>query len=137
MHVSAPGRDIAARFYDEVLNGRDLELIDALVAPDFVEHGTPPMEGRDAFREFVAGLLQALPDFRFDVDDWIVEGDRVVARCSATGTHHGEFLGFAPTGNRVTWTAIHIWRIVDGRLAERWSEADVLGIVEQLKPTDP
>lgn len=129
-------RDIVATFYDEVLNGKQLERFDALVAPDFVEHGTPPMEGREAFRAFVAGLLAALPDFRFEVDDWIIEGDRVVARCSAAGTHLGELLGFAPTGNRATWTAIHIWRIVDGRLAERWSEADLLGIVEQLKAPD-
>ncbi len=59
-----------------------------------------------------------------------------MARCSAAGTHRGELFGFAPTGNRVTWTAIHIWRIVDGRLAERWSEADLLGIVGQLKAPD-
>lgn len=129
-------RDIVARFYEEVLNAKHLDRIDALVAPKFVEHGTPQMEGRDAFRAFVASLLEALPDFRFEVHDWIVEGDRVVARCSAGGTHDGELFGFAPTGNRVTWTAIHIWRVVHGQLAERWSQADMLGIVEQLKEPD-
>jgi len=122
-----------ARFYDDVLNQKRLDRIDELVSPDFVEHGSPPIEGREGFRAFVRGLLEALPDFHFAVDDWLVDGDRVAARCSATGTHQGELFGFAPTGKRVSWTAIHIWRVVDGQLAERWSEADLLGIVEQLK----
>jgi predicted ester cyclase len=129
-------RDLVARFYDEVLNQQRLEILDELLAPDFVEHGTPPIEGLDGFRSFVSGLLEALPDFRFTVHDWILQGDRVVARCAAAGTHRGELFGFAPTGKPVTWTAIHIWRVADGRLAERWSEADVLGIVEQLKGAD-
>jgi steroid delta-isomerase-like uncharacterized protein len=134
--VEGPAQNLVTRFYDEVLNEKHVERIDELLAPDFVEHGTPPLEGRDAFRAFVEGLVSALPDFRFQVNDWIVEGDRVVARCSATGTHRGVLFGFAPTGKRVSWTAIHIWRVTDGRLAERWSEADRLGIVEQVKPAE-
>jgi predicted ester cyclase len=82
----------------------------------------------------VESLIAALPDFRFEVHDWMVDGDRIAARCSAVGTHRGELFGFAPTGRRVSWTSIHIWRVADGRLTDRWSEADLLGIVEQLKP---
>ena len=126
-------QELVSRFYEEVLNSRRLEVFDELVASDFVEHGTPPLTGREAFRSFVGGLLEAFPDFRFTVDDWIASADRVVARCSAVGTQRGEFLGFPPTGQPVRWTAIHIWRVEADRLAERWSEADVLHIVEQLK----
>lgn len=125
---------LVARFYDEVLNQGRLDLLGELIADDFVEHGTPPIPpGSDGFRSFVARVGEAFPDFHFGVDDWIVGGDRVVVRGSAAGTHQGEFLGYAPTGKRVSWTAIHIWRVADGRLAERWSEADVLDIVEQLR----
>ena len=126
-------RELVTRFYREVINGKQLDAVDVLVADDFIEHGTPPTSGREGFRAFVAGLGAAFPDVELEVDDWIVEGDRVVARCRVGGTHRGEFLGFSPTGHRVEWTAIHIWRVDGDRLAERWSEADLARIVEQLK----
>jgi predicted ester cyclase len=133
MSTAESARELVARFYDEVLNQKRLAVVDELIAGDFAEHGTPPLPpGIDGFREFVRGVIAAFPDFEFTVHDWVVEGDLVAARCSARGTHLGKFLGFAATGRQVSWTAIHIWRIVDGRLAERWSEADVLGITEQL-----
>jgi predicted ester cyclase len=134
--MEEPQRALVARFYDEVLNHKRLDVIDEVIAPDFIEHGSPPVVGRDGFRAFVSGLVEALPDFEFTVNDWIVEGDRVAARCAASGTHRGELWGFAATGRRVRWTAIHIWRIADGRLVERWSEVDLQGIVDQLKGSD-
>lgn len=127
------GRDLVARFYEEVLNQNRPEVLADLVDTDFVEHGKSPVTGLEGFRSFVRGLTEGLPDLRLTVEDWIVEGDRVVARCSVTGTHNGELLGFAPTGKPVSWTAIHIWRVANGRLVERWSEADVWGIVEQVR----
>lgn len=132
--MSDRNRAIVARFYDEVLNEGRLNLLDELLAPDFVEHGSPPIPpGIEGFRAFVTRIGSAFEDFTFTVEDWIATGDRVVARGAAAGTHRGDFLGFAATGRRVTWTAIHIWRVADGRLAERWAEADVFGIVEQLR----
>jgi steroid delta-isomerase-like uncharacterized protein len=133
MTGEAGGRQLVERFYDEVLNQQRLDLLDTLIAPDFVEHGFPPIVGAEGFRAFVSGLIEALPDLELTVDDWVVEGDRVAARIGVRGTHRGEFLGYPPTNRPIQWTAIHIWRVADGRLAERWSEADVLGIVEQLK----
>jgi len=129
----ADPRQLVARFYDEVVNDKRLEALDELVAPHFVEHGTPPISGIEAFRGFLGGLAAGFPDIRLTVDDWIVAGDQVVARCSVRGTHRGEFLGYAPTGKPVSWTSIHIWRLEGERLAERWSEADLLGITEQLQ----
>jgi steroid delta-isomerase-like uncharacterized protein len=132
--MTASGRELVARFYDEVLNQKRIEVLDALVADDFVEHGSPPLPpGIEGFRAFIGQVIDTFPDFEFLVHDWIVEGDRVVARCSAKGTHSGEFLGVPATGRQIAWTAIHVWRVADGRLAERWSEADVLGIQEQLQ----
>jgi steroid delta-isomerase-like uncharacterized protein len=131
--MRSPERDLVARFYDEVLNQQQLDVMEQLFDPDFVEHGTPPVTGLEGFRSFIRGLVEGLPDVHLTVADWIAEGDRVVARCSVTGTHHGEFLGFPPTGKPISWTSIHIWRVANGRLLERWSEADVLGIVEQVK----
>jgi steroid delta-isomerase-like uncharacterized protein len=128
--------DLVARFYDEVLNQQQLDVMEQLFDPDFVEHATPAVMGLEGFRSFIRGLAEGLPDVHLTVADWIAEGDRVVARCSVTGTHNGEFLGFPPTGKPISWTSIHIWRVANGRLVERWSEADVLGLVEQMKGTE-
>lgn len=125
---------VVARFYDEVLNQRRVELLPELLTEDFIEHGTPPVPpGIDGFAAFVGGLLEAFPDVVITVHDWVVGGDRVAARISVGGTHRGPFLGVEATGRKIGWTAIHIWRVTDGRLAERWAEADVLGILEQLR----
>ena len=131
--MSHSPRELAERFYAEIINGKRLDALEELVADDFIEHGAPPSVGRDGFRAFLTGLAGGLPDVELEVDDWIVEGDRVVARCRVAGTHHGELFGYQPTGRRVSWSAIHIWRAVDGRLAERWSQADMHGIIQQLE----
>lgn len=134
--MSEANRALVARFYDEVISGGRVEVLDELLVPDFVEHGAPPdlPPGRDGFRAFVLMLRGAFPDLRWSVEDWIVAGDRVVARGRGRGTHQGEFFGAPATGRSVAWSAIHIFRVQDGQLVERWSEADVLGLMEQLKP---
>lgn len=132
--MSESDRQLVARFYADVINAKRLDVLDELVADDFIEHGSPPTTGRDGFRAFLADLVEGLPDVELSVEDWIVEGDRVVARCLVNGTHRGELFGYAPTERRIGWSAIHIWRVVGGRLAERWSEANLFAIFEQLKP---
>lgn len=129
----ADPRAFVARFYDEVLNGKHLDVLDDLAAPDFVEHGTPPIVGIDGFRGFLESLARGLPDVQLTVHDWIVDNDRVVARCLVSGTHRGELFGYRATDKPISWTAIHIWRVHDGRLAERWSEVNMLAIIDQLR----
>jgi predicted ester cyclase len=77
-------------------------------------------------------LLTAYPDVQHTVEAVITEGDLVVTRYRATGTHTGEFQGYAPSGQPVTWTGINIYRLECGRIAEIWSEVDALGRIEQL-----
>ena len=77
-------------------------------------------------------VLSAFPDYHSTVEDQIAEGDEVVTRFSSQGTHQGEFLGIAPTGNRVRVTGIDIARVEEGKIVESWSEADMLGMMTQL-----
>lgn len=91
----------------------------------------PP--GREGFKQFVRLLRSAFPDFRWSVDDWISAGDKVVARGRGRGTHRGDLFGVPPSGRPAEWTAIHIFRVQDGRLTERWSEVDIGGLLERLK----
>jgi predicted ester cyclase len=77
-------------------------------------------------------LLRAFPDHHETIDDIVAEDDKVVARVRWTGTHQGEYLGAAPTGKQVTYTAITIYRIEGGKVVESWQEGDRIGLMQQL-----
>ncbi len=124
---------IVRRVY-EIFNAQDLDALDELAAPNFVDHNPSPgqapgLEGtKQAFRMFFA----AFPDFQITVEDMIAEGDKVVARVRVTGTHQGEFMGIPATGVQFTQTGIDIVRIANGKGVERWGEFDNLGLMQQL-----
>lgn len=121
---------------DEVANHGNLEVVDTLVDPGYVEHEVPapgdPV-GREGIKHFFAVLRQAFPDLELTVEDQMVEGDRVVARVRCRGTHRGDFLGVPATGKRVSYEAIDIVRIVDGRVIEHWGVTDTFGLLQQLQ----
>jgi predicted ester cyclase len=91
---------------------------------DFVRHGPTGTEGEvrglEGFKGLVSTYRTALPDLRVPIEDLIAEGDRVVTRWRARGTHHGELMGNAPTGNQLTVTGILIDRISSGKIEEEW-----------------
>jgi predicted ester cyclase len=122
---------IARRWHEDVISAHDLAVLDEILASDaaldsatFADNPGPPA--------VLGALLTGFPDVRHTVEAVITEGDVVVIRYRATGTHAGEFQGYAPTGKAVTWTGINIYRIECGRIAEVWSEVDALGRIEQL-----
>jgi predicted ester cyclase len=90
------------------------------------------MRGLESLKQLIIGLLRAFPDQHETIDDPVAEGDKVVARVRWTGTHQGEYLGVAPSGKQVTYTAITIYRIVGGKVVESWQEGDRLGLMQQL-----
>jgi steroid delta-isomerase-like uncharacterized protein len=122
------------RNFEELINSRDLDTALILLSPDLVDHtpavGLPP--GVEGVRAFFTMQFAAFPDSRSTSLDMIAEGDKVVHRMGTEGTHQGEFLGIPATGKRVTMTYIDIWRIADGKLAEHWVEADMMGMMQQL-----
>ena len=122
---------IARRWHEEAVNHHDLAVLDAILAPDAVLDSATFTDNPGP-RAVLGTLLTGFPDVRHTVEAVITEGDLVVIRYRATGTHAGEFQGYAPTGKSVTWTGINIYRIECGRIAEIWSEVDALGRIEQL-----
>lgn len=126
---------IARRVTDEAWNRGNLAVLDELIAHDFVRH-TPlrpdGIHGVEGFKQHVAGVRAAFPDAEFAIEDEIAEGDRVVNRWVFRGSHQGEFAGIPATGTKVAMTGIGIVRIVDGKIAEIWDEADALGLLRQL-----
>ncbi len=134
MSTEENNKALVRRFYEEIDKG-NLEIMDELVAPDYLDHNPPPFPGFAPGRE---GLKQAFRLFwkatpgSHHIEDQIAEGDKVVTRLTAYGKHEGDLPGIPRTGNDLRMTSITIHRIVNGKLVEKWSEKDVLGFLSQV-----
>ena len=127
-------KDLVYRAVD-AFNQGDWDAVDRLFAPDYVDHDRsradlPP--GPAGVKLAWAGFQVAFPDLHATIEDLVAEGQKVVVRGSIRGTHQGELMGIPPTGKPVTVTLIDVNRIEGGKLAERWAEADMLGMLQQL-----
>ena len=126
---------IVRRINDEVWSEGHLDVIDELIADDFVATvvGAPEqIRGPQGFREFVVMYRTAFPDLRITVDEQVAEGETIVTRWTATGTNEGELMGIPATGKQATTAGININRISGGKLVEGWGLFDQLGLLQQL-----
>jgi steroid delta-isomerase-like uncharacterized protein len=124
---------VVRRWY-EAFNPQNLAGVFEDCAPDFVFHGTgvwPDMDLAGA-KQLTTAFLTAFPDAHYTLENLIAEGDKVVSRWTFHGTHQGAFMGIPPTGKQVRMTGIGIDRIEDDKFVESWSNADVLGLLQQL-----
>jgi steroid delta-isomerase-like uncharacterized protein len=106
---------------------------DELYGPEWVGRfpGMPPLDA-EGHRQYSEAMINAFPDIDRTIEDLVAEGDKVVARWTARGTHTGDFQGLPPTGKVATSSGITIFRIADGRIVEEWSESDMLGLLQQV-----
>jgi len=122
------------RFYDSI-NAGDVDGFGGLLADDFVEHEETPglAPTKEGVKEFFRMYIAAFPNLRFDVEDVLASGDKVVARVRVSGTHEGEFMGMPATGKGVDVQAIDIVRFGDDGLAhEHWGVFDAMAMMQQL-----
>jgi steroid delta-isomerase-like uncharacterized protein len=122
------------RMYERI-NARDLDGFCDCLAEDFVEHEEAPglAPTKDGVREFFTMYMAGFPDLRFEVEDMLASGDKVVARVRCTGTHRGEFMGMPATGRAVEVQLVDIIRFGDDGLAhEHWGVFDALAMMQQL-----
>jgi steroid delta-isomerase-like uncharacterized protein len=128
-------KTIVRRVNDEVWSKGQLDVIDELIADDFVATvvGAPEqIRGPQGFREFVVMYRTAFPDLRITVDEQFAEGETVVTRWTATGTNEGELMGMPATGKQATTAGFNINRISGGKLVEGWGLFDQLGLLQQI-----
>lgn len=132
--MSEQNKKLVRRLIEEVWNRGNFAVADELVASDYVGHTQPDETyGPEGYKQFFATLREAFPDLQFTVEDQIAEGDRVVTRWTARGTHQGEFQGIPPTGKQASVTGITVKRLANGKLVEGWTNADMLGLLQQLE----
>ena len=122
------------RRWCEVISQNRLDRVEEIIAPDEVDHAVPPglPAGLEGVKQVFTMFHTAFPDLQIQIEDLIAEGDKVVGRVTARGTHQGEFMGIAPTGKPVSFNAIDVVRIAGGKIVERWSQADLLALLQQL-----
>jgi steroid delta-isomerase-like uncharacterized protein len=128
-------KHLVEAFIQELFTKGDLDAVDRYLDPDFVNHDPPfpgAPEGPEGIRAAAALYRQALPDWHSDLDQLVAEGDIVVERFTASGTHRAPLMGVPPTGNTLVLRGINIFRISDGRIVERWGQLDELGVLRQL-----
>jgi len=126
---------VVRRIYEELWDGRKLEVADELIARGAVNYDTgltPRPFGPEEIKDTVRMVTAAFPDNRHEIEDVFAEGDQVMARVRLTGTHEGPFMGIPPTGRRIEVGEIHVYRLRDGKAVEHRVGRDDLGAMRQL-----
>ncbi|MBN1190181.1 MAG: ester cyclase [Dehalococcoidales bacterium] len=128
---------IVERFINSVFINHDFRSLDEIMRDDYIQHNADVAQGKAGFLEFFKKTFKAMPDFKYTVNKIVAEGDIVMAWCTTSGTHNGgDWLGIPPSGNRLEFDCVDIFRIQDGKIAEHWDVADSLKLFRQLGHTD-
>jgi predicted ester cyclase len=129
-----------AEFVERCQNQHDLAFADKAFHPKFVNHYRPegqaiPEADRPAsgFQAFYGALLQGFPDATMEINEQLAERDLVATRKTFRGTHLGELWNMPPTGNRVEFEFIDIFRVSEGRLIEHWTSMDLAALRHQMR----
>jgi steroid delta-isomerase-like uncharacterized protein len=116
------GKELVTRYLEEAWNKGNVDVLDELFSPDLVARLKP----------LIGAFLTGFPDWHCVIDEFVVEGDKVVNRWTGKATHTGNFFGIPPTGKSVVVEGITIHQIADGRIVADWSQSDQLALMQQL-----
>lgn len=129
---------LVRRFYEQIDKG-NIDAMDEIVAEDYIDHSPAPFvaaTGLEGLKQSFKIFEKATPGYHV-IEDQIAEGDKVVTRLTSIGKHEGDLPGAPRTGNDMKMTSITIHRIANGKLAEKWSEKDMIALLTQLGVMKP
>ncbi len=132
--VLRDNKALIRKLFEEEINQKDLTVMESMVTDDYVSHNDSvgaPSEIKQT-EKFLAAVFAAFPDTHVTIEDMIAESDKVVVRNTWRGTFRGPWMGIPPTGKEVTWTGIVIWRIENGKIAERWANINLNEVIQKL-----
>lgn len=125
--------------YVAAFNRHDPDAFAEAIAPNYVQRNRRSGPGIAALQGLMRGYFATFPDFHMEIEDRICAADKIVARSLLTATHSNPVqLGpgapiFPPTGKKLAWGAIDIWRVADGKFVEHWDENDFAGLARQMQ----
>ena len=125
---------IVRKFFDVGPSKGNIAAADVLLHSEFTLH-TPlptPGPGIEEMNNVITTCRAAFHGLNVTINDIMADGNKVIARFTARGTHNGEFMGVPPTGKAIILTAIEIFRVKDGRIVELWGEVNMMGLMQQL-----
>jgi len=128
-------KSLIRRNFEVIWSDCNLSVADDIIAPDYVGHIatlSEPVHGVDAFKQMVMLYHMAAPDIRFMIQDEVAEGSKVATRWIAHGTHRGEFMGIAPSGQTLSVTGMSFHRVANGRIQESWDDWDALTVLQNM-----
>ena len=126
---------LVRRYLEEVIHQGNVAAIDESIATNHVltwPGSSTPMCGSEGFKHLLIIYGSAFPDLHWTTEEVTAQGETVVARLRAHGTHQRELMGMPPTGKLVTWTETHIFLVAGGKLMEHWTNLDQVGMLQQL-----
>ncbi|NOZ28127.1 MAG: ester cyclase [Chloroflexi bacterium] len=126
---------IVTRYVEEAWNQQRLDVLDEIMHADVVTHEPitgQTLPGREGRKQAIRIYVVAFPDLHSSPNHLIAEGDKVALHWTATATHQGELMGTPPTGKKVKWSGVAIFRIADGQIVETWWSWDTLGLLQQI-----
>lgn len=135
--MSSQGNKDVVRRLAQALNEGNLDLVDDIFTPDYIRHDPSDLMkdvGVEEYKQAFATIRRAFPDAHWTMEDILEDGDKVIGRWTFHGTNDGPFFNLAPTGRKVTYPIIAVYRIKDGRIAEDWHVFHALGLWQQLIP---
>ncbi len=128
--------DVARRFFDDVFNKGQLDVVDEIFAKDYVGLSSAsfkgPIKGPAGIKEFVTAYRNAFPDIHFTFEDVLSEKDKIAVRWTTTGTHKGALQGVAATNKKIRVTGIGIAHIENAKIIRSFSQINTLSMLRQL-----
>jgi steroid delta-isomerase-like uncharacterized protein len=134
--VAASAETIGAVLLDKyviAVNAHDTSSFPEIFAESYIQHSGRSPSGLAAQIENFRQVFAATPDHRWQVEDRIIAGNKVVARSTHSATHTQTFRGIPPTGKPFSYTTIDIWRVENGKFAEHWDLTDAAEVLRRLR----
>jgi predicted ester cyclase len=125
------------------VNSHNLAALKDIISDNYVQHGAYQGQGLAGMQAAFRHDFEMFPDFHWTIEDSVITNDKIVARFSITATHdHPVQLAagapvFPPTGKKLAWQGISIWRVANGKFVEHWDVDDLLSVVQQMRPQPP
>jgi len=131
-------RELIEKLINGVFIRHDFSGLDEIMRDDYIQHNSDVPQGKAGFKQFFVTTFKAMPDFKYTIKKIVAEGDAVMAYCTSSGTHTGGvWLDITPTGNRLEFDVVDIFRVQDGKIAEHWDVADSYKLFTQLGKARP